>query len=243
MNKILKIVLSANVILIALLVFIYPHLMVAPGKLIVGHEQLTTDCFACHAPLKGAASERCIVCHKPVEIGRLTTRGQLITQPQSPIPFHQKLISQDCVACHSDHAGVQRFQSEHFKHDLLPKTLRDVCQDCHRSPNDSLHQQLAGNCRQCHTQEKWRPTSFDHAKYFVLDGDHNTRCVTCHVGNDYSRYTCYGCHEHTPANIRSEHAEEGIGNVEHCVACHRSANEHEIRGRGRNGEDEERTDD
>ena len=31
-----------------------------------------------------------------------------------------------------------------------------------------------------------------------------------HVRNDYSRCTCYGCHEHTTANIRRQHIEEGI---------------------------------
>ena len=64
--------------------------------------------------------------------------------------------------------------------------------------------------QQCHSQDKWIPATFDHDKYFQLDRDHNKRCVTCHVRNDYSRYTCYGCHEHTPDNIRREHVEEGI---------------------------------
>ena len=35
-------------------------------------------------------------------------------------------------------------------------------------------------------------------------------CVTCHVDNDYSNYTCYGCHEHSRSKIREEHVEEGI---------------------------------
>ena len=55
------------------------------------------------------------------------------------------------------------------------------------------------------------------------EGDHNATCSTCHVGNDYSRYTCFGCHEHTPSNIRAKHEKEGIRNFENCVACHRSA--------------------
>ena len=54
MNRILKIILAANLIVIAVLVFVYPHLMVGPGKLIPGHKQLEADCFACHAPLLGA---------------------------------------------------------------------------------------------------------------------------------------------------------------------------------------------
>jgi hypothetical protein len=230
MSRNLKLILAANLMAIAILVFTYPYLMVEPGKLIPGHKHLEADCFACHEPLRGATAERCTVCHKPAEIGRLTTTGKAIAKSRIAIPFHQKLINQNCVACHSDHAGVQRSQKQgHFNHNLLEQKTAEQCQDCHKLPTDSLHQQITGNCTQCHTQEKWLPATFDHTKYFGLDGDHNVRCVTCHVRNDYSRYTCYGCHEHSPSNIRSEHMEEGIRNFDNCVKCHRSAEEQGIR--------------
>jgi hypothetical protein len=231
MNRFVKFVLAANLIVLAVLAFVYPHLMVGPGKLIPGHSKLESNCFACHAPLTGAASERCAACHKVTDIGRLTTTGMPITKPLTSTPFHQKLISQDCVACHSDHAGVKRFRQQgRFNHALLQEATRDQCQECHKAPTDSLHQQISGNCSQCHSQEKWVPATFDHGKSFALDSSHNTRCVTCHVRNDYSRYTCYGCHEHTPSRIRGEHIEEGIRNFENCVECHRSANKHDIQG-------------
>lgn len=233
MSKTLKIVLAANLIVLAILVFVYPHLMISPGKLIPGHAKLQTDCFACHAPFAGSATERCTVCHKPEVIGKLTTLGQPIPKPLTSTPFHQKLVKQDCLACHSDHAGVKRFRIEgRFNHDLLQVDARKQCQSCHKSPNDSLHQQITGNCNQCHTQQKWVPATFDHDKYFLLDGDHNAKCETCHVRNDYSRYTCYGCHEHSPEKIRREHIEEGIRDFKDCVECHRSGNEHDIRARG-----------
>lgn len=237
MSKILKAVLAANLIVLAILAFVYPHLMVAPGKLIPGHGKLESDCFACHAPLAGATAERCTICHKPDEIGKLNTHGQPIQKPLTSTPFHQKLLRQDCLACHSDHAGVRRFRIQgHFTHSLLPADTRKECQSCHKSPNDSLHQQITGNCGQCHTQQEWVPAAFDHGKYFVLDRDHNAKCVTCHVRNDYSRYTCYGCHEHSPENIRRKHIEEGIRDFTNCVECHRSADEHDIRMPGRSGE-------
>lgn len=226
-----KFILAANLIAIAVLVFTYPHLMVGPGKLIPGHKHLETDCFACHAAFTGAESERCVACHKPADIGRLTTTGSPIKNPLTSTPFHQKLISQDCVACHSDHAGVKRFrQTGMFNHDLLNMKTREQCQSCHKSPADALHKQITGNCSQCHSQERWTPATFDHNKYFELDRDHNARCVTCHVRNDYSRYTCYGCHAHSPMSIRGEHIEEGIRNFDNCVECHRNANEDDIRG-------------
>ncbi len=230
MSNIIKLVVALNLIGLAILAFVYPNLMVGPGKLIPGHQQLELDCFACHAPLMGASAERCASCHKPADIGRLMTTGQPVTKPLTSTPFHQKLVRQDCVACHSDHAGVKRFRLQgSFNHALLQPASRDQCQSCHKAPADALHQQITANCGQCHTQKKWTPANFDHDQKFRLDKDHNVKCVTCHVGNDYSRYTCYGCHEHTPEKIRREHIEEGIRDFKNCVECHRSADEHDIR--------------
>jgi hypothetical protein len=92
---------------------------------------------------------------------------------------------------------------------LLRSTVREQCQTCQRAPSDRLQGKITGNCSQCHAQSAWKPASFDHDKSFVLDQDHNVACTTCHLNNDYSRYTCYGCHEHTVQN--------------NCVRCHRSA--------------------
>ncbi len=231
MSRLIKIILAINLIVLTALVFIYPHLMVGPGKLIPGHKHLETDCFACHTALLGADSARCVTCHKPADIGRLTTTGKVVIKPLTATPFHQKLTSQDCMACHSDHAGVKRYQLKgHFSHDLLQKPMREQCQDCHKAPGDSLHRQVTGNCIQCHSQDKWTPATFDHNKHFELDRDHNARCITCHLANDYSRYTCYGCHEHTADNIRRKHIKEGIRDYADCVECHRNADEHDIRG-------------
>jgi hypothetical protein len=231
MSRLVKGGLAINLTVLGALVFAFPNLMVGPGKLIPGHRALETHCLACHAPFAGAASDRCVACHKPVDIGRRTTTGQAIAKPLTSSPFHQALIRADCVDCHSDHAGVRRFRQQgRFNHALLESATRERCQDCHRPPADALHQQITGSCGQCHGQGKWVPAMFDHSRYFELDRDHNDRCVTCHGGNDYRRYSCYGCHEHTTENIRREHIEEGIRDFDKCVECHRNANKHDIRG-------------
>ena len=102
-----------------------------------------------------------------------------------------------------------------------------------------LHRQLKGQCAHCHSQQQWKPATLDHDKLLVLDRDHKTECVTCHTNDDYSRYTCYGCHEHQPGKIRSKHLKEGIANFENCVECHRSADE-EPRKKDLEGKNEKR---
>lgn len=87
------------------------------------------------------------------------------------------------------------------------------------------------NCIQCHLTSRWTPADFDHSAYFVLDRNHNASCKTCHTNNQFED-TCYGCHEHTPSNILGEHREEGISNINDCVRCHKSGNEHDMEGRG-----------
>lgn len=268
-RHVLLVVIALNLLVLVGLVFVYPNLMVSPGPLTHGHAALATDCFACHAPLRGAAPDRCISCHAVADIGRRTSTGVPITRRDGHLPFHQALTRQDCMACHTEHAGVKLTQPAHpaFSHDLLAANLRgrcaschappanplhrqvgsdcaqchapqhwkpaafkhaqlaadmrQQCATCHAPPKDPLHRQISGNCQQCHTTTHWKPASFDHARNFPLTGEHDAPCATCHVGNDFSRYTCYGCHAHTPAKIEAEHREEGIRNTTNCVRCHR----------------------
>ena len=227
MKRWLLVVIVANLAVVAVLTFAYPHLMVSPGALVSGHAELATDCFACHAPLRGASSERCVACHALPDIGLRTTKGAALAQRTAKTAFHQELIEQDCMACHSDHQGPRQAlrSRKPFSHALLREPVRELCESCHKAPTDPLHRQISGNCKQCHSQERWTPATFDHDKFFVLDRDHTTQCVTCHTNNDFSRYTCYGCHEHRPDKVRKEHLEEGIQDFANCVECHRSANE------------------
>lgn len=233
MKRWLLALIVANLTGLLALVFIFPHLMVSPGALIEEHAHLATDCFACHAPLRGASSQRCVTCHAVPDIGLRTTKGLPISRDARKIPFHQKLIEQDCMACHSDHQAPSLTQRSRksFSHALLSAPVRNVCEACHRAPADNLHRQITGNCVQCHRQDKWKPATIEHDKLFLLDRDHNTSCVTCHANNDYSSYTCYGCHEHQPDKIRRKHEKEGIQNFQNCVECHRTADE-EPRERG-----------
>ncbi|MBF0190977.1 MAG: class III cytochrome C family protein [Magnetococcales bacterium] len=278
-----------SLLCIAGLVVLRPHWMISPGSLIQGHRALESDCLGCHDPMFGASSDKCVSCHKVETIGVMTTKGVAIASAKNKARFHQKLLGRDCLACHSDHAGVAPFrtigrfshqlleerdrhvcsscharpgdslhlrvsESCHschglekwkpavFKHEWLPVAQREQCVACHKdkTPVDSLHRQTLGRCGQCHSVERWKPATFDHRRSFVLDKDHDAKCMVCHPKDDYNRYTCYGCHEHSVRKIRDEHLEEGIRDFERCVLCHRDADEHKAEwlwksGRWRDG--------
>lgn len=220
-------IIAVNLLALLALVLIYPHLMVGPGPLIVAHAESATDCFACHTPLRGVSSEKCQSCHKLSDVGIRSTKGGLLAVAAQKTKFHQALIEQDCMACHTDHRGPKFASADRkgFSHLLLRVDIRERCETCHVKPIDGLHRQIAGNCAQCHSQKAWKPATFNHDKFFLLDGDHSATCATCHTNNDYSRFTCYGCHEHQADRIRAKHVEEGISDFENCVECHRSSSE------------------
>ena len=221
-------IISILLIVVVLIVFLKPRMLISPGQLINGHREFRDDCFFCHTPLLGSTANKCIHCHKVSEIGIKTTKGEDIIAEKKNVAFHQKLAVEECVACHSDHKGVMKFRPVNmFSHELLQSTTRKQCDSCHENPDDTLHRKIKGNCGQCHNQDIWTPATFEHDKYFVLDRDHDAKCDVCHARSNYSRYTCYGCHEHSRAGVREEHREEGIRDFKNCVECHRSADEDE----------------
>ena len=222
------------------LLFYYPHALVNPGELLEGHREIRNDCLACHAPFGGTPAEKCAACHPPAQIGVMSVAGTPLPAAAEKVQFHQHLAEIPCADCHSDHRGAAALQiSGKFSHQLFPANLRNDCAGCHRQqrPADQLHPQLAENCAACHRTDGWRPATFAHDQYFHFDRHHPADCRKCHQNaRKFSEYTCYGCHEHTPAGIAREHRKEGIRNFENCVECHRSGDEHDIRGRGREGE-------
>ncbi len=205
--------------------FVRPHQMVSPGDLIPAHSALQNDCFACHAPLQGASVERCTTCHTIADIGLRTSKGVAIPISSARPAFHQSLAKTDCMACHSDHPRprLTKTTSVRFEHTMLKAGVRSNCQSCHKPPRDELHIGQDLGCAACHQTAHWKPATFAHDRLFVLDGHHDAACKTCHLGGNYQRYTCYGCHEHQEAQIIAEHRREGIANIENCVRCHRSA--------------------
>ena len=216
---------AANLAAIAVLSAALPRQMLSPGVLAQGHAALAEDCFACHVPWRGGGADKCIGCHAVATIGLRTVGGlPLVQTPRKP-PFHQALAAPDCLGCHSEHAvpRLAPVAQLTFVHALLNQGTSAACVGCHAVPAGDFHRSAGTGCAQCHVQNRWKPSTFDHARFFPLAGDHNAPCATCHVGNATSSYTCYGCHEHRPAAILAKHRREGIANIDNCVACHRGA--------------------
>lgn len=234
-------IIAANLLVLVVLAFIFPAQMVSPGGLTPAHAEIGQDCMACHVPLRGVAAERCVTCHRVADIGLRTTKGLPLARPNLKTTFHQDLTQQNCVACHSEHHGplFSALDRKAFDHAQLTPARRGQCATCHAAPVDIIHPKGVGNCAQCHTNAAWKPATFNHDRLFRLQGEHNVPCVTCHTLNTTSRFTCYGCHEHQPADLRARHLEEGIRNIDNCVACHRGGEDSEHGERGGRGEREE----
>jgi hypothetical protein len=218
----------AVLIAMATVIYSFPQAMLSPGSLIPEHQEVASDCFACHSPFQGPTSSRCTTCHKTDDIGLKTTEGQLIPKQSIKMPFHEHLQENDCVTCHSEHEGVMAFRpATVFDHNFLDPLQQNQCRNCHNTPTDSMHLTFEDNCLDCHDLKAWTPASFDHEQWFRFDKHHKPECENCHITKDFSSYTCTSCHEHSPAKIRNEHLEEGIFQFENCAECHRSGDEDE----------------
>jgi hypothetical protein len=157
-----------------------------------------------HDLLDQSMINNCISCHKP------------------PADELHAQVTTDCRSCHDTNAWKL---ASPFNHEHLKAESKNNCVSCHKAPADDFHQQTPDNCDKCHSTTQWVPSTFAHNDYFILDRDHNAKCSVCHTNNNYSAYTCYGCHEHSPAGMAAEHNEEGIFNISDCVSCHKSADE------------------
>lgn len=149
--------------------------------------------------------------------------------PSKPDNIVHMSISADCGSCHNTTA----WKEANFNHNNLLGNINE-CISCHLSqkPSDMIHKGLLNTkntCSTCHTTNSWKPSTFKHEK-FAFDKNHPSKCINCHEPElSFENYTCYSCHEHNERKLLNEHREEGISNIENCVKCHPSGNEHDIK--------------
>lgn len=230
------------------------------------HAELAADCAACHpAPWsRERMDERCVRCHSDVrrELADSTSLHGSLPDGTRCRACHTEhhgaqgsLTSMDARSL--DHATFGFALDTHREaasgnpfacgdcHQPNSFAFRPAdCEDCHREYQPAFTAEHAAtwgsDCRSCHDG-----TGARFAHTFPID--HGSRsaseCTVCHEGapREYRSYTCYGCHEHTPANIRAEHREEGISDAElvQCVRCHEGGGEHDGRGE-RSGRSDDR---
>ncbi len=183
-----------------------------------------TDCIACHAAdfqaRHGASSfpRTCLVCHTTESF-----RGARYNHDSTGARF--RLVgAHTALPCSSCHApdGSPLF---------APRDQND-CVTCHLPDYQRKH---AGSgypttCPVCHTTTSFLGAQFDHdASFFPINsGTHRgrwTSCATCHpTSGDYSRFSCFSCHEHNQVAMDGEHrGRAGYRYApEACLSCHPS---------------------
>jgi Class III cytochrome C family len=165
---------------------------------------------------------------------------------------HEKAFGKTCLACHNGSGK----DGANFDHNQLPfkltgKHAKVACDRCHtgvgasaKGPQftpqecyschakDDKHKGTFGTqCGQCHSTDGWGNAKFDHNIFPVNHGrrgGQQASCQTCHP-TTLSEYTCYGCHEHTPAKVLAEHEGRAASTLTNCIRCHAG-------GRGEGGD-------
>lgn len=176
-------------------------------------------CRKCHADpsrYKGASHE-CVSCHLKDD-------------------KHKGQYGRKCETCHADTS----WKTIDFAHDLktkfklLGKHESVKCLSCHKGPlykektpvtcigchrKDDVHKGALGEkCATCHSEAKWKSTSFNHDRdsKFPLLGKHiTTKCDACHKPGikEALPKTCIGCHK------KDDKHKDDFGAK--CESCHK----------------------
>ena len=207
------------------------------------HERSTTFSLNQHQVTYTNVPLVCADCHQAGEYTAVSVECQTChaSDDAAFMKQHTTLFGADCLACHDgldsmaqfDHTLVFVLDGSHTTVECLDchlnQTFREevrACAACHGEP--TVHAgQFGVDCVRCHTSGAWTPAQLT-GHIFPLDHGRqvNSDCTTCHIAT-YSEYSCYGCHDHTEAAIKTEHLDEGISDFADCAACHPTGREEE----------------
>ena len=208
--------------------------LLMPGPLSSAHAKYEAECQRCHATSRQAPERKaCLDCHKAVGEDLAAQRGFHGRSPQAR--------DGECRQCHSEHqgrdadiVGLVPALFDHGKTDFAlhgahagvdcvschtpGKTYRkapQTCVACHQK-DDVHHGDMGKQCQDCHTEQRWSETRFDHGKTdFALRGKHReVACAVCHPDRRYkdTPTQCGTCHR-----VQDKHA--GLFG-EKCASCH-----------------------
>ena len=168
------------------------------------------SCVSCHAEQdkhKGKFGLNCNQCH--------STNAWALTGGPNLANFNHDLTgfkltgkhqSIDCRSCHVN--------------DVF-KGTSNTCSSCHAEP--AVHKGRYGaSCAQCHSTSAWTGAVIKHSIFSINHGRKNNSCATCHNDvQNFTSYTCYNCHQHTPAKEAQRHARRKMTTkLENCIDCH-----------------------
>ncbi|MDD3763679.1 MAG: cytochrome c3 family protein [Nevskiales bacterium] len=172
------------------------------------YENTPTDCAACHGLQDrhgGLFGQRCDDCH----VTKAWTKARF-DHAKTDFPLKGRHRDADCHACHTERTR--------------DRELPTACVDCHRGSD--FHQgRFGGQCADCHSEQGWATSGFDHDRdtTFPLRGAHRGRsCTSCHSGElprprgkgtKLVARACVDCH-------RVDDVHRGAQG-DRCDACHR----------------------
>ncbi len=192
--------------------------LLSPGPLSAAHSKYEgiKTCDTCHEPGKGVSANKCLSCHKDVATRISERRG-----------VHRD-VSDDCVACHVEHAGRDA--------DIRPLVVAGFNHSGETGfPLDGLHARLATDCTKCHTTRSYLKAIPDCASCHkdVHRGALGSDCARCHstaatfketgLAFDHSTaaYPLTGAHQTVQcARCHREQQYKGLRYSE-CSDCHR----------------------
>lgn len=158
-------------------------------------------CVACHQDRdihQGAYGTDCAACHSPVGWEQVT-----FDHNRTAFPLTGAHTQAACASCHTAH---------------VYKGTPTTCVSCHAEPQVHLGQ-FGTDCAACHVTSAWENVIFTHTFPLNHGGRGQIACATCHTSpppQQYSTYTCYGCH--SQASVASEHRR--IADYSDCMRCH-----------------------
>ncbi len=178
-----------------------------------------TECAACHAESiashAGMFGADCAACHTPAGWSPATLDTATFDHKSTGFELTSHATDYDGTpfTCRTCHTGMVNFTEQGaFTFD------QQRCVECHTQADAAFmtqHTQEFGlDCLSCH-DGSGNMKNFDHANFFVLDGQHATlTCEQCHVQKKFKGTSkeCVSCHAEPQVHL-------GIFGAD-CAACH-----------------------
>ncbi len=198
------------------------------------HAAIANDCVACHNGDYINTPNTCIACHQ-------------MDYDNTTNPDHQvAMLSTECLDCHTesawtpstfDHSSFWPLNGAHslIANDCLQchasgyENTPNTCIACHQTEYDNTTNPNHGaamfstDCLECHTEDAWTPSTFDHNSFWPLNGAHASianDCLQCHAnGYENTPNTCIACHQTDYDNATNPDHAAAMFSTD-CLDCH-----------------------